>query len=49
MDKNKLFKLGSFLSIAAIAGYILKDRLKKEDEQEVIDITPENSDEEKLQ
>lgn len=42
MDKNKL-KLGGLLGLAAAVGYglYLKRKEKLEQEQEVIDITPE--------
>lgn len=46
MNKYKLIKLGSFVGIIAAVGIALKKREQKKLEQEVIDITPEQTENE---
>lgn len=45
MDKHKIIKLGSLIGLAAAVGYRVFSVVKKEKEeqQEVIDITPEQT------
>lgn len=42
MDKNKVFKIGKLVGLVTAVGYAVYSKVKKKDSQEeIIDITPE--------
>lgn len=42
MDKNKTFKLSGLIGLAAAVGYTVYSKMKRSQQQEIIDISPEN-------